>query len=133
MRGTSLCSLGPPSPAQAQSSWHSAPKGTEMQLWACGTRGDRDGWGSSVLGCSLDSAQRVHAGVPMSWGPREISHAPSLSLSLSGDGYYLAVGGAVAQHNWTHISTVLQDLGLRCQLLDSSEEMGMLSVQGPAR
>ncbi|XP_072604322.1 sarcosine dehydrogenase, mitochondrial isoform X2 [Vulpes vulpes] len=49
-----------------------------------------------------------------------------------GDGYYLAVGGAVAQHNWSHISTVLQDQKFRCQLIDSSEDLGMISIQGPA-
>lgn len=53
--------------------------------------------------------------------------------SPPGDGYYLAVGGAVAQHNWSHITTVLQDQKFRCQLMDSSEDLGMLSIQGPAR
>uniref|UniRef100_A0A8C9TR05 Sarcosine dehydrogenase n=1 Tax=Scleropages formosus TaxID=113540 RepID=A0A8C9TR05_SCLFO len=48
-----------------------------------------------------------------------------------GDGYYLAIGGAVAQHNWSHIQTVLQDSGFRCTLLDCSEDMGMISIQGP--
>lgn len=61
--------------------------------------------------------------------------AASLSpgASLAGDGYYLAVGGAVAQHNWCHISSVLQDQKFRCQLIDSSEDLGMISIQGPAR
>uniref|UniRef100_A0A8C9PLR3 Sarcosine dehydrogenase n=1 Tax=Spermophilus dauricus TaxID=99837 RepID=A0A8C9PLR3_SPEDA len=49
-----------------------------------------------------------------------------------GDGYYLAVGGAAAQHNWSHISTILQDQKFRCQLIDSSEDLGMISIQGPA-
>ncbi|CAO2587646.1 Sarcosine dehydrogenase, mitochondrial [Lemmus lemmus] len=52
--------------------------------------------------------------------------------SPPGDGYYLAVGGAVAQHNWSHITTVLQDQKFQCQLIDSSEDLGMLSIQGPA-
>lgn len=56
-----------------------------------------------------------------------------LAASLPGDGYYLAVGGAVAQHNWSHISTVLQDQKFRCQLIDSSEDLGLISIQGPAR
>lgn len=65
------------------------------------------------------------------------SHLPFLlevrCPSLPGDGYYLAVGGAVAQHNWAHISTVLQDRKFRCRLIDSSEDLGMISIQGPAR
>lgn len=53
--------------------------------------------------------------------------------SLPGDGYYLAVGGAVAQHNWCHLTTVLQDRQFRCQLVDHSEDLGLISIQGPAR
>lgn len=39
----------------------------------------------------------------------------------------------MAQHNWSHITSVLQDQRFRCQLLDSSEDLGMISIQGPAR
>uniref|UniRef100_A0A8C4II14 Sarcosine dehydrogenase n=1 Tax=Dicentrarchus labrax TaxID=13489 RepID=A0A8C4II14_DICLA len=48
-----------------------------------------------------------------------------------GEAYYLAIGGGVAEHNWNHIRTVLQDQGFRCQLTDYSEDMGMISIQGP--
>nr|XP_054365456.1 sarcosine dehydrogenase, mitochondrial isoform X2 [Mirounga angustirostris] len=58
--------------------------------------------------------------------------ASALAPAFEGDGYYLAVGGAVAQHNWAHISTVLQDQKFRCQLIDGSEDLGMISIQGPA-
>lgn len=61
------------------------------------------------------------------------SPVPESCASPPGDGYYLAVGGAVAQHNWSHITTVLQDWRFRCQLVDSSEDLGLISVQGPAR
>ncbi|OWK10345.1 SARDH [Cervus elaphus hippelaphus] len=59
---------------------------------------------------------------------------PALSpgASPAGGGYYLAVGGAAAQHSWSHISAALQDRRFRCQLIDSSEDLGLLSVQGPA-
>lgn len=61
--------------------------------------------------------------------------SPPLSprASPAGDGYYLAVGGAAAQHSWSHIRTVLQDRRFRCQLIDRSEDLGLVSVQGPAR
>lgn len=39
----------------------------------------------------------------------------------------------MAQHNWSHITTVLQDHKFQCQLIDSSEDLGMISIQGPAR
>lgn len=58
----------------------------------------------------------------------------SIILSFApGDAYYLAIGGGVAEHNWNHIRTVLQDEGFRCQLVDHSEDMGMISIQGPKR
>lgn len=56
-----------------------------------------------------------------------------LSSFAPGDAYYLAIGGGVAEHNWNHIRTVLQDQGFRCQLTDHSEDMGMISIQGPKR
>ncbi|GLD73650.1 sarcosine dehydrogenase, mitochondrial, partial [Lates japonicus] len=55
----------------------------------------------------------------------------STKKALKGDAYYLAIGGGVAEHNWNHIRTVLQDQGFRCQLTDHSEDMGMISIQGP--
>uniref|UniRef100_H3D6P8 Sarcosine dehydrogenase, mitochondrial n=1 Tax=Tetraodon nigroviridis TaxID=99883 RepID=H3D6P8_TETNG len=57
--------------------------------------------------------------------------AANLAAGFPGDAYYLAIGGGVAEHNWNHIQTVLQDQGLRCQLADHSEDMGMISIQGP--
>lgn len=39
----------------------------------------------------------------------------------------------MAEHNWNHIRTVLQDQGFHCQLTDHSEDMGMISIQGPKR
>lgn len=39
----------------------------------------------------------------------------------------------MAQHNWSHITTVLQDRKFQCKLLDCSEELGMMSIQGPLR
>uniref|UniRef100_A0A673XPB7 Sarcosine dehydrogenase n=1 Tax=Salmo trutta TaxID=8032 RepID=A0A673XPB7_SALTR len=50
---------------------------------------------------------------------------------IPGDAYYLAIGGGVAEHNWNHIKTVLQDEAFNCQLTDYSEDMGMISIQGP--
>lgn len=64
---------------------------------------------------------------------RGLFRAKSLVVFLAGDGYYLAVGGAVAQHNWSHIMRVLQDMKFQCKLLDCSEELGMISIQGPLR
>ncbi|XP_004714584.1 sarcosine dehydrogenase, mitochondrial [Echinops telfairi] len=87
--------------------------------------------GSTVYTCMLNHRGGTESDLTVSRldpGPR----ASPLAPAFEGDGYYLAVGGAVAQHNWSHITTVLQDQRLRCQLIDHSEDLGMISVQGPA-
>ena len=48
-------------------------------------------------------------------------------------GFYLAIGGAIGQHAWGHIQDVLHRQRFDCTLTDRSEEIGMLSVQGPKR
>lgn len=87
--------------------------------------------GATVYTCMLNARGGTESDLTVSRlapGPP----APGLAPAFEGDGFYLAVGGAVAQHNWSHITSVLQDRQFRCQLIDSSEELGMISVQGPA-
>jgi glycine cleavage system aminomethyltransferase T len=52
---------------------------------------------------------------------------------VTGSGYYLAVGGAFAHQVATHVRNVIHDRGLRCRLDDATEDMGLISVQGPHR
>ncbi|EMP34635.1 Guanine nucleotide exchange factor VAV2, partial [Chelonia mydas] len=87
--------------------------------------------GLTVYTCMLNK----HGGIESDLTVSQISpgtQVSSLTPAFEGDGYYLAVGGAVAQHNWSHITTVLQDMRLQCKLVDCSEELGMISIQGPA-
>ncbi|XP_032334743.1 sarcosine dehydrogenase, mitochondrial isoform X2 [Camelus ferus] len=87
--------------------------------------------GTTVYTCMLNHQGGTESDLTVSRlapGPQ----ASPLAPAFEGDGYYLAVGGAVAQHNWSHITTVLQDREFRCQLIDSSEDLGLISVQGPA-
>ncbi|XP_039317395.2 sarcosine dehydrogenase, mitochondrial [Saimiri boliviensis] len=87
--------------------------------------------GSTVYTCMLNQRGGTESDLTVS----RLAPSPQASLlapAFEGDGYYLAVGGAVAQHNWSHITTVLQDRKFRCQLIDSSEDLGMISIQGPA-
>ncbi|KAI5763124.1 SARDH protein [Gulo gulo luscus] len=87
--------------------------------------------GSTVYTCMLNHRGGTESDLTVSrLAPS--SQASALAPAFEGDGYYLAVGGAVAQHNWAHISTVLQDQKFRCQLIDGSEDLGMISIQGPA-
>ncbi|KAF6328076.1 sarcosine dehydrogenase [Rhinolophus ferrumequinum] len=87
--------------------------------------------GSTVYTCMLNHRGGTESDLTVSRLAPSPQASP-LAPAFEGDGYYLAVGGAVAQHNWSHITTVLQDHKFRCQLIDSSEDLGMISIQGPA-
>lgn len=50
---------------------------------------------------------------------------------LKGRGFYIAAGGASANHCWAHIQSELAEKGFRACLSDATELMGMLSIQGP--
>uniref|UniRef100_A0A8C6U9E9 Sarcosine dehydrogenase n=1 Tax=Neogobius melanostomus TaxID=47308 RepID=A0A8C6U9E9_9GOBI len=86
--------------------------------------------GSTVYTCMLNKRGGSEADLTVSRLEPGAANLP-LSPESDGDTYYLAIGGGVAEHNWNHISTVLQDQGFRCQLADHSEDMGMISIQGP--
>lgn len=86
--------------------------------------------GSTVYTCMLNKRGGVEADLTVSRLEPGPAHLP-LAPQSDGDAYYLAIGGGVAEHNWNHIRTVLQDQGFRCQLTDHSEDMGMISIQGP--
>ncbi|XP_057317314.1 sarcosine dehydrogenase, mitochondrial-like [Hydractinia symbiolongicarpus] len=58
-------------------------------------------------------------------------NSSSIFPSFDGDGYYLAIGGAIGQHAWGHISDVIYDQKFNVELKDISESVGMLSIQGP--
>ncbi|XP_012689588.1 sarcosine dehydrogenase, mitochondrial [Clupea harengus] len=86
--------------------------------------------GSTVYTCMLNKKGGSEADLTVSRLEPGSAHLP-LAPESNGDAYYLAIGGGVAEHNWNHIQTVLQDQGFRCKLQDHSEDMGMLSIQGP--
>ncbi|KAJ8286596.1 hypothetical protein GJAV_G00040960 [Gymnothorax javanicus] len=86
--------------------------------------------GSTVYTCMLNKKGGAESDLTVSRIEPGSSHSP-LEPKFEGDGYYLAIGGGVAQQNWCHIQNTLQDKGFRCQLLDHSEDMGMISIQGP--
>lgn len=58
-------------------------------------------------------------------------HIKYFTCFFLGDGYYLAIGGAIGQHAWGHISDAVYDQKFNVELKDISESVGMLSVQGP--
>ncbi|KAM4634695.1 sarcosine dehydrogenase, mitochondrial [Polymixia lowei] len=86
--------------------------------------------GSTVYTCMLNKNGGAEADLTVSRLEPGTANLP-LAPQSNGDVYYLAIGGGVAEHNWNHIKTVLQDQGFHCQLTDHSEDMGMISIQGP--
>ncbi|XP_072488982.1 sarcosine dehydrogenase, mitochondrial isoform X2 [Notamacropus eugenii] len=86
--------------------------------------------GSTVYTCMLNHRGGTESDLTVSCLALDPEAFP-LTPSFEGDGYYLAVGGAAAQYNWSHITNVLQDKKFNCQLIDCSEDMGLISIQGP--
>lgn len=86
--------------------------------------------GSTVYTCMLNKRGGAEADLTVSRLEPGAANLP-LTPQSNGDAYYLAIGGGVAEHNWNHIRAVLQDQGFHCQLTDHSEDMGMISIQGP--
>ncbi|KAK7126088.1 hypothetical protein R3I93_021462 [Phoxinus phoxinus] len=86
--------------------------------------------GSTVYTCMLNKRGGVESDLTVSRLEPSPAHLP-LTPQSNGDAYYLAIGGGVAQHNWSHIQSALQDQGFRCTLIDHTEDMGMISIQGP--
>uniref|UniRef100_A0A8C9WYW5 Sarcosine dehydrogenase, mitochondrial n=1 Tax=Sander lucioperca TaxID=283035 RepID=A0A8C9WYW5_SANLU len=86
--------------------------------------------GSTVYTCMLNKRGGAEADLTVSRLEPGAANLP-LAPQSNGDAYYLAIGGGVAEHNWNHIRTVLQDQGFHCHLTDHSEDMGMISIQGP--
>ncbi|XP_077140438.1 sarcosine dehydrogenase, mitochondrial isoform X4 [Ranitomeya variabilis] len=87
--------------------------------------------GTTVYTCMLNQRGGTESDLTVSVLTPEPSPS-ALSPGFEGDAYYLAIGGAVAQHNWSHINNVLQDKKYKCKLIDCSEDLGMISIQGPA-
>ena len=52
---------------------------------------------------------------------------------ITGRGFYVTVGGAVATYCYEHIRKIIEQKKLNCRIMDLSEDLGMISVQGPKR
>lgn len=86
--------------------------------------------GSTVYSCMLNKRGGVEADLTvsvLSLGTDTGPHDPH----FDGRGFYVAVGGGFAQHALGHMRDVLADNRFDCELVDVSEAMAMLSVQGP--
>ncbi|XP_013787690.1 sarcosine dehydrogenase, mitochondrial-like [Limulus polyphemus] len=85
--------------------------------------------GSTIYTCMLNSRGGIEADLTVSCiHPGEGS---ACDPAFKGRGFYIAAAGAASQHNFSHIQSVIQDQKFNVSLVDHSENMGMLSIQGP--
>lgn len=54
-------------------------------------------------------------------------------LFFQGKGFYVAAGGGSAYQSFTHIKTAIEDGRFNAKLLNLSDKICLLSVQGPKR
>lgn len=85
--------------------------------------------GSTTYTCMLNARGGVEADLTVS----NIASGDNSSCDPKFDGYgfYIAAAGAASQQNLTHIQNTIQDKKFQVSLIDASEDMGMLSIQGP--
>ncbi|XP_077986603.1 sarcosine dehydrogenase, mitochondrial-like [Glandiceps talaboti] len=90
--------------------------------------------GSTVYTCMCNKNGGVESDLTVSKlepGPGEGEHGTVLAPKSSGAAFYIAAGGGNSQQSYSHILTVIQDMKFDCELVDKSDDMGMISVQGP--
>lgn len=52
---------------------------------------------------------------------------------MQGKGFYITVNGDATYHTFAHIRNAIEDGGFNAQIIDSSQDMSMISIQGPNR
>ncbi|GAB6032728.1 hypothetical protein CHUAL_011598 [Chamberlinius hualienensis] len=85
--------------------------------------------GNTVYTCMLNEHGGVEADLTVS--TIESGDGSPCQPNFTGNGFYIAAAGGSAFQNYAHILKVIQDKKFRVQLTDLSEEMGLLSIQGP--
>lgn len=52
---------------------------------------------------------------------------------LKGRGFYVVAGGATGHQTYAHMKSEIEKKQFRCSLIDVTDKMGVLSIQGPKR
>jgi len=86
--------------------------------------------GKTIYTCMLNKLAGIEADLTVS--VIDSGAGTSADPTFSGRGFYIAAAGGAAFQNFAHIQTAIQDAGFDVTLEDRSQEMGMLSLQGPA-
>jgi len=85
--------------------------------------------GNTVYTCMLNKRGGIEADLTVS--VVEGGEGSACDPSFSGPGFYLAVGGAAALQNWAHIMQEARTKNWDINIVDHTEDMAMLSLQGP--
>ena len=86
--------------------------------------------GKTIYTCMLNKGAGIEADLTVS--VIGSGSGSSADPSFEGRGFYIAAAGGAAYQNFAHIQSAIQDGGFNVTLEDRSQEMGMLSLQGPA-
>ncbi|RDD45364.1 Sarcosine dehydrogenase, mitochondrial [Trichoplax sp. H2] len=86
--------------------------------------------GNSVYTCMLNKKGGIEGDMIINMIDSEDGKS-SVAPNFDGRGFYVTVGGAVATYCFEHIRKIVEDKKWDCRLIDLSEDVGMLSVQGP--
>jgi len=86
--------------------------------------------GKTIYTCMLNKGAGIEADLTVSIIGS--GSGSSADPSFEGRGFYIAAAGGAAYQNFAHIQSAIQDGGFNVTLEDRSQEMGMLSLQGPA-
>jgi sarcosine dehydrogenase len=84
---------------------------------------------NTLYTCALNNSGGVEADVtvtPVESGVGEL-HDPI----FKGRGYYIVAGGASANHTLCHIKSIINEKSFRANVTDVTQELGVLSIQGP--
>jgi sarcosine dehydrogenase len=85
--------------------------------------------GSTIYTCMLNKRGGVEGDLTVS--AMEPGDGNICNPNFEGKGFYLAIGGTLIEHGFGHIMNIIQDKRFNCQLVDVSDDMAMISIQGP--
>lgn len=86
--------------------------------------------GSTVYTCMLNDRGCVEADLTVSVLEPE-DGTSVCGPKFQGRGFYIAAGGAISEHVWRHIEKEIDQRKFKVRLEDVTDQMCMISVQGP--
>nr|CAG4642302.1 EOG090X014D [Evadne anonyx] len=85
--------------------------------------------GETSYTCMLNSRAGVEADPTVSF--IDESCRASWEPSFNGKAFYVSVNGDATYHTFAHIKNAIEDGGFKAEIINSSQEMSLLSIQGP--